>query len=242
MIAVPNRKLVLCIPGAWRNRDALAQAFAERGRYLAAGPILLDLQNPEAALGLDFQPNDPRMSEAFRASSPEFTGPVLAAIARHRSVLYLHTEQRSIAGAHALMLAAAHALEVGGLAVKVETAGLAHSAEAWHQYCVATPAAAVHQALLVFVQGRECYSCGMHNMGLRDAVIAHDERTEALAVLRSFSWYMLNEAPNLQVGQSFATSAEGPVFQLVLDENKRYPADDLFYNVFGVWRLDGAAK
>jgi hypothetical protein len=241
MIAQPNAKIILCIPGPWRDRDTFCQAIGERARYLAVGPMLLDLVTQER-FGLTFEGFDKRMAEAFRAAAPAMPTALLSTIARHRSVLYLTSENRSLAGAQALMQAAAHVLESDGLAVKVETTGLAHSAQDWHSYSTDRSPAGAHQALVVFVQGRTSYSCGMHNFGLKDAQVSDVDSTVAINTLRHFSWYLLSETPSLEVGQSFASALDGPVFRIENAANSQIAPEDLFYNAFGVWRLQQIAQ
>jgi hypothetical protein len=236
MIAQPNTKIILCIPGPWRDRDAFCQAIGERGRYLAVGPMLLDLATQER-FGLEFQGVDKRMTDAFRAAAPMLAPALMRTIARHRSVLYLTSEKRNLEGAQALMQAAAHVLECDGLAVKVETTGLAHSAQDWYRLTQDRSPAGAHQAFVVFVQGKTSYSCGMHNFGLKDALVSDVDSTVAIDTLRHFSWYLLSETPTLAAGQTFATALDGPVFRIENAANEHIASDDLFYNAFGAWRL-----
>jgi hypothetical protein len=236
MIAQPNSKIILCIPGPWRDRDAFSQAIGERGRYLVIGPMLLDLATQER-FGVEFQGFDKRMAEAFRAAAPGLAPALISTIARHRSAVYLTSEKRSLEGAQALMQAAAHVLESDGLAVKVETTGLAHTAQDWYRYTQDPSPAGAHQAFVVFVQGQRSYSCGMHNFGLKDALVSKVDSTVAIDTLRHFSWYLLSEMPTLGVGQTFATARDAPVFRIDDDANQHIAPDDLFYNAFGAWHL-----
>ena len=128
--SIARTKSVLCVPGPWKDHNAFVEAVAETGRYLAAGGMLIDLQS-KSAFNYTFEDADKRMAQAFRAAGPQISENVLKQIERHRSVLYLISFELNLAGANALMRAAATVLDAGGLAVKVESAGLAHTAAQW---------------------------------------------------------------------------------------------------------------
>ena len=236
--SIARMKSVLCIPGPWKDHNAFVEAVAETGRYLAVGAMLIDLQS-KSAFNYTFENADKRMAQAFRAAGPQLAEGVLKQIERHRSVLYLISFELSLAGANALMQAASAVLDAGGLAVKVETAGLAHTAAQWQEFCGAQAQHSAHQAFVVYVSGATSYSCGMHNLGLFDASVNSDDPKQfhgAVELLRTFNWYQISESPQLQIGQSFATQEFGPVYQLALAATRFTPADP-FYNAFGTWKL-----
>lgn len=240
--SIARAKSVLCIPGSWKDHNAFATAMAEAGRYLAAGGVLMDLQS-QSAFNYTFESADKRMAQAFRAAGPQLSEPLLKQIERHRSVLYLISFELNLAGANALMRAASAVLDAGGLAVKVESAGLAHTAAQWQEFCGAQAQHSAHQAFVVYVSGLSTYSCGMHNLGLFDASTdAADpaQSHDAVELLRNFNWYQISESPQLQMGQSFATQQAGPVYQLGLTAARFMPTDP-FYNTFGTWQLALAA-
>ncbi len=233
--SIARAKSVLCIPGPWKDHNAFATAIAEAGRYLCAGGMLIDLQS-QSAFNYTFEIADKRMAQAFRAAGPQLTENLLKQIERHRSVLYLISFELNLAGANALMHAAAAVLNAGGLAIKVETAGLAHTAAQWQEFCGAQAKHSAHQAFVVYVSGSTSYSCGMHNFGLFDATVASPQANDAVELLRNFNWYQITETPQLEAGQSFATQQTGPIYRLALAANRFTPTDP-FYNAFGIWQL-----
>jgi hypothetical protein len=241
-------KSVLCIPGPWVNFDSFVAAVGATERYLCAGDLLIDLQ-AKSVIHIRFEPKDKRMAQAFRATGSALSATTLKSIERHRSVLYLVSLELNLAGANALMRAAAAVLDAGGLAVKVETAGLAHEAASWQELCKNIAQHSAHQAFVVYVSGANSYSCGMHNLGLYDALVeAAIDPTEQIELLRIFCWYQVSpsrrhdeqvaQAPLIQVGQTFATAdAPAPSYRITLDSNARFAPDDPFYNPFGTWCL-----
>ena len=242
---IVRAKSVLCIPGPWQDHSAFAAAMAEAGRYLAAGGVLMDLQS-QSAFNYTFESADKRMSQAFRAAGPQLSEPLLKQIERHRSVLYLISFELNLASANALMRAASAVLDAGGLAIKVESAGLAHTSAQWQEFCGTQAEHSAHQAFVVYVSGSTPYSCGMHNLGLFDASCAPHQRqgdailpantNDAVELLRAFNWYQITEAPQLEEGMSFATQQSGPFYHLALAASRFVPTDP-FYNAFGTWQL-----
>ncbi len=236
---IARAKSVLCIPGPWKDQNAFAAAVAENGHYLCAGGMLIDLQG-KSAFNYTFESADKRMMAAFRAAGSQLPEQTLKAIERHRSVLYLISFELNLDGANALMRAAAAALDAGGLAVKIESAGLAHTPAQWQEFCGATLEHSAHQAFVVYVNGAAgSYSCGMHNLGLFDASVAVTNAAHANAaveLLRAFNWYQITETPQLEAGHSFATQESGPFYHLALATSRFTPIDP-FYNVFGTWQL-----
>ncbi len=236
--SIARAKSVLCIPGPWKDHAEFAAALAETGRFLCAGGMLIDLQS-KSAFNYRFEKADNRMAQAFRAAGPQLNEQAFKTIERHRSVLYLISFELNLAGANALMQAAASVLDAGGLAVKVETAGLAHSATQWQEFCGATIEHSAHQAFVVYVSGLTSYSCGMHNLGLFDAAVTTlnaAQASEAVELLRNFNWYQVTEAPQLEAGQTIATQQSGPFYHLALAPSRFTPTDP-FYNAFGTWQL-----
>jgi len=139
------------------------------------------------------------------------------------------------------MSAAVGILHAGGLAVKVESAGVAHSSDQWKEFTAAADAEALYYAYVTLVgQGdnRTYYSCGMHNLGLRDAIITGNLTAyEAGSLLNTFLLYCLIEQPELEIGHTFSVDAPSPRYRLSTEQCTIYPKDHLFNNPFGLWRL-----
>lgn len=237
----PLPKTVLCIPGPWASRSDLVEAVVQSDSgYLFAGQILLHMPSG-LSFELEFQPHDPRMAAAFRTAGPHWSAsPAMTHIGEHAGVAYLVGEGGSRVNAEALMLAAAALLKAGGLGVKVESSGLAHSPEDWHKLCAERHLFSAHRAYVLYVTGSQVYTCGMHNLGLRDAIVDNfgGNTAAAVALVRTFSWYLFTEAPELRAGQSFAAAAGAPAYRLREKPGVVYEDDSLFANPYGFWRLE----
>lgn len=234
---------VLCIPGPWRTRTDLIEAIVHsHSGYLFAGQILMNMDTKQSC-ELDFQPADPRMDAAFRASGPHWVGtPEMQRIAGHASVVYLVADGGQAITAEALMQAAAALLDAGGLGVKVESSGIAHSPAAWREMCAELHLFSAHRAYVLYVTGEQVYSCGMHNLGLRDAIVENDGNTAgAVELLRQFTRYLFTESPTIRAGQTFGVEQDAPVYRLLDDPGPGYEEGSLYANPLGFWRLVRAA-
>ena len=228
--------MILCIPGPWRDRQEFLHALiaAHAGRYIFAGAILMDTESKDH-VELEWCARDGRMREAFRCTCRDES--TLSAIESHGSVLYLQVtldvpEQRERILKYTDVLRKA-----GGIAVKLENCGLAHSWQRWFDG-LSSPFQNEHYRAVVVQCFDEdgAYSCGMHHFGLPDATIDVGG-DEGLATLQAFNVYVLMESPNLQPGHTFSKDASSPRCRLHRTPDDRFEPDDLFHNPHGLWRL-----
>lgn len=162
---------VLCIPGNWTDLSDLGERILrDSGGYLFVGGMLMHLETG-TKFELQFEDADPRMGAAFAAVGHHWDGtPEIEKIRRHTSVVYLIGQCGSDQHAEELMQAANGLLNAGGLGVKVESSGIAHSPDAWHDFVQKRHLFKAHGAYVVYVTGSQTYSCGMHHFGLPDAM------------------------------------------------------------------------
>ncbi len=235
-------ELVLCIPGPWKDRAELVKAIVEHSKgYVFAGRVLMHMET-KFTCELVHEKADSRMPIAFAAAGPHWkTSPEMKAIGEHRSVVYLVGKGGSQLNAEAMMLAARGVLLAGGLGVKVESTGIAHSPRAWLEFCDNIHLFTAHQAFVLYVTGPDVYSCGMHNLGLRDAITSGVDKAEAVELLREFTRYLFTESPTIKAGQTFGVAVDAPVYRIGNDEGVQYDPGSLFTNPYGYWRLTATA-
>ena len=240
-MADPQTKpqMVLCVPGPWRNRTELVERIVrDSDGYLFAGRVLLNM-GTHFSCELAHENPDPRMPRAFSAAGPHWRDTSeMEALASHASVVYLIGEGGSRESAENLMKCGAALLKAGGLGVKVESTGLAHKPNDWIEFCDGLPFFAAHRALVVYLAGSEVNSCGMHNLGLRDA-IAHcgSDPAAAVELVRTFTRYLFAETPSIRSGQTFSVASDAPVYRIEDHPGWDYGTDSLFTNPYGAWRL-----
>lgn len=234
-------KLVLCIPGPWTSREDLAREIAASvPEYRFADGVLRDTLTGFAC-ELVLQDADPDLEDDFRAAGPHWANTeAMADVGEHASVAYLAGPGGSRQEAEGMMLAGAALVDAGGLGVKVDSTGIAHGPAYWIDLCEQLDSLTAHRALVVFLTGREVYSCGMHNFGLPEAIVSPvgGDRREAADLLRAFTHYLFAHAPLLEDGHTFSVSEGTPVYRVRAVEAIDYGPASLFNNPYGAWRLE----
>jgi len=229
---------VLCIPGSWADWGAFRGAVVEHGLFAVAGQ--LSEPTSRQSLQLEVRGADERMRLAFEmASGGRLSHDELQRIARHQSVVYLAGEGGSPAHLAVFVDFARRLLAAGGLAVKVENAGVACEPAHWERMePPMTPQSLLRAFVVVATADREAYSCGMPNLGFPDAAVDGLPEPAATALLHRFLLFLAEEKPEIRDGHEFAASPEAPRFSLWRESCKRFPEGDPFHNPFGVWRFE----
>ena len=218
--------LVLCIPGAWDKREQLVEGVAARssGRFRIVGGTLRDEERRQT-FAIEVRESDARMARAFLASGLS-DRQTFATIETHRLVVYLKQPVRAEGDAPQTFAAASALLDCGGLGVKVESAGVAHTPERWRELAE-IPAVSPRKAFVQIVAGdAEVYSCGMHLLRLPEGVVAQPAAVEdSIPTLLAFRDYLVFESPDLRDGQGFRPIAGGPRYLLRHLRDERYATD-----------------
>jgi hypothetical protein len=235
-------RIILCIPGRWADRSEIVTSLAGANaqEYLFAGNILLHIPSGEG-FEVEIEAHDAQMQQSFTlAAQGRLSDDELQEIGRHTFVVYLIGKGGNMQHAAGTMRAGNAFLKAGGLAMKVETAGKSFSKEQWTLLSDAGEEQALYEAYVVLLQSEDelIYSCGMHNIGLRDVICDVDATVNEAAQLADiFNIYQVIEKPGISEGQTFSTEADGPVYRITTEVCTIYPEDDLFYNPFGMYRL-----
>nr|WP_233168543.1 hypothetical protein [Xylophilus sp. ASV27] len=78
----------------------------------------------------------------------------------------------------------------------------------------------------------------MHNLGLKDVVVAAEGTEDPVELVRTFTRYAFAEKANIRSGQTFSLASDAPVYRIVDDVGVQYDASSLFNNPYGFWRLE----
>jgi len=146
------------------------------------------------AYTLEIYERDPMLQEAFRvAGGGSISDTELAAIGQHRHTLYCLTKELSLESARRMLRVGTALLNAGGVAVKVESTGLAHNAIRWRALSASESTFDTYNAFVTLVGNKECfYSCGMHNFGLPDSAVPRNldsrEAAKTLNILTITCW------------------------------------------------------
>jgi hypothetical protein len=241
-LTTPSVTIMIGVPGPWQDATELAHAIASTNLTyrLRSG----SLHNPETGehFTLELMDHDPQLRGSYETvNRRSLSSAELNQVGRHVSVAYLIAPGGSMDAARKLMHAASALLQAGGYAVKVETAGIAHSARDWlaHSARCDTHEGALYIAYVALVGGKgNYYSCGMHNLGCPDAIVtAEIGAARAGELMRDFLMSLVHDPHQSLTNGTLITDVTGAQYQLSHEPCRAYPPDDLYFNPFGMWRL-----
>ncbi len=245
VVAAPEpiqHPLVLCVPGDWADvGEFMAKVAVLRGHYSDAGRLLVDIDGSddiEVAIG----PADPRLALAFRiASQGKIDEATLRAIGRHGAVAYLRFPAELAAQATRMLTFSRFIERVGGLAVKVESCGVAHGWTQWASLLKGGLPGQYAAGVTLVTSADAYYSCGMHNFGVADCEVSGTlEFDAAMNLINQFNVWRLSAMPLLSDGHSFSLGKGAPTFTLHQHGDQRHLAASPLCNPHGLWRLDAA--
>ncbi|MCP4895499.1 MAG: DUF2314 domain-containing protein [bacterium] len=245
-------ELVIGIPGPWEDRNDVIRAVVganppeESPRFLAMGGLMMDMST-NTSIGLEVYEHDSGLAQAFEyAGQGRFSAEELKTITEHKQTVYLvcsdpptSPSKDCLDAARKFLELGVLMLEAGGFAIKVESTGVAHTADRWRYYADQANILSLYDAFVTMVGGDEFnYTCGMHTFGLPDvSVTTGVPIDEAPYVMNGFNQYQLLESPELSDGTLFATSHIDPRLTMSLCAFG-YDKDDILNNPFGRWHLE----
>ncbi len=234
-------ELILCIPGSWKNRSDFVRSIVEgtNGEFMFAGMILACPSRKEH-VQLDFTDADPHIKKAFEIAGRGKLSPNLFdQIGNHQGVAYVHFPLQFTRQKEKLATFTEVLRRCGGMAVKIESAGIAHDWEQWFSILSSKNPFDLYRSFVVLVGDMDQYfSCGMHHFGLPDAEVTRSLEINAAAdLLNRFNYWQVVEEPKIASGQTFSITPDAPRYRLTLHNDARRKAGDLFHNPNGVWSL-----
>ncbi len=233
--------IIIGVPGHWPSRQDIVTSIAERsGGFLFAGMVLMEIATKKA-YQLVINERDAQLAKAFEiAGQGTFTAEQLKRIESHTYTLYALSKDVSIEACRDMLKVGKALIESGGYAVKVESAGLAHTGETWKQLAESENLFDLYRAFVTLVGANEYYySCGMHNFGLEDTTVGRDlPPEEAASLMNCFNHWRLAENPTLNDGETFSVSHDAPHYRLRKRRCERFREEDSFHNPFGIWHLE----
>jgi hypothetical protein len=206
-----------------------------------AGGILVDVVGKDH-LPIEFTAVDPHMGKAFEiAGQGKILQSTLVEIEQHQSVVYLHFPI-DIQTERARLIKFTKLLQrLGGHAIKVESAGTAHSWDRWFTLLDGSLFDLYCAAVVLIGDKDHYYSCGMHHFGLPEcAVPITVDLGEAADLMNRFNFWQIAEKPTMKSGHTFSLSVDAPTWRLALNSDDRHEAEDTFFNHNGVWIFSAA--
>lgn len=234
-------QIVIGVPGLWKDRTELIQEVASKSSYMLAGNIM---HHKEKKIGfeIDIYEQDPSLGEAFfYASGKRFDEELLSKLENHTYTVYVIAKVDDTERLQEVIDVGMELLHAGGLALKVETAGIAYSKEEWQELAADKEIFPMYSHFVTLVGDEEdgYYSCGMQAFNLPDVVLDGGIDPEvAVDVLNDFNLHNIFEKPNLKDGDTISFTDDSPVYRLTHYIDDRYEQDDPFYNPCGIWKLE----
>lgn len=230
------------IPGSWESREEFLKSVivSTKGDFMFAGGIFANPKENDH-IELEFYEAYEGMTEAFNyGGQGKITDITLHQISQHKGVVYLVFPPNIISQKERIAKFTKVISECGGIAVKLETSGIAHEWNEWFrlinsdnifdQYCA---------SVVLISDENKYYSCGMHSFELPDAQISRTINVEEAAdLINRFNYWRILEKPILEIGHTFSLTSESQYFRLEMTSDKRHQSDDLFYNPKGIWDLE----
>lgn len=227
--------LPMCTQSADEFRDALVKQF--QGEYLFAGSVILHTKE-NVHIECEVCDYDPTMRNAFAST---LTGRVdesdIDEIDKHQSVIYLTYEKADLDDLHVLHQFINVCLQVGGLGVKFENSGLAHTKDMWLNYNFYENTYLLLNSHVMYIHDEHYVSSvGMHIFGLPDVSIpisASELLANANGFLTKFNHYHVFETPTFKEGNTFSLGEDEPKFVIAITDDFVYQGEDCFENPFG---------
>lgn len=239
-----ERSLLVCVPGPWEDGADLVRrviVLEPKGQFVLAGGVLADIADKDH-VALEFHPSDTQMRTAFElAGQGKLSESILSAIEQHRSVAYLRFPLRLRGERHRILKFTDVLRRTGGFALKVESAGVAHTWKRWSALLGGSEFDLYCASVGLFGGNDRYYSCGMRHFGLAECSVSRFmELAEAADLMNRFNYWRIIDDPVLTSGHIFSLAPDAPRYRLTLEQDRQHSPDDMFFNSHGVWFLDAA--
>ena len=247
-----NSKITICIPIHLKDRTSIAAALQAKfgAEYVFMGRVFqstttrdsceIEICDRSTALVEKNNLRDSSLAEHFALGGEDrLDSSTLEAIASCPQIVYLTSSHNGYAACLEIARLAWVLLTIGGVAIAVESTGIAHSRQKWLTNYNSDDVFEIYSLFVQLIEGEDYYySCGMHSFGKADVAISLTEDIGlAIYVMNVFNYYRLTESPILQDGHTFRPDMSCPSYQIQWIEDTEERSDSPIYNPFGRWLL-----
>jgi hypothetical protein len=164
---------------------------------------------------------------------------LLAKIDQHTFTVYIISKVINLDSIREIIDVGVGILKAGGIAIKIETVGVAYTKEEWGNLAENKDSFPLYSHFVTLVRDENLiYSCGMQSFGLSDVVVSSKiDPAVATDLINSFNLYILLENPEIKDGNTFSIDNESPMYMVSHVTDFRYEEDDDFYNPRGLFEL-----
>lgn len=234
---------VIGVPGYWKNKEEVMQQItAHNNEFICVGSTLINTKT-QALFEIEVYDHDPDLKISYAyCGRRTFTDKDVQAVDKHTYTVYIIGESGSPALAYELVKAGGAVLNAGGIAVKIESSGVAHLKKDWLNFIKKDDNLELYKAFVTIVKDKQFYiSYGMQVIGYPEGQVffVGEDGVEGgqLQVLDVFLVSMLIDDLQLADDHTFALSDKNPKYLLKHKYYDKYPEDDLFFNPQGIWQL-----
>jgi hypothetical protein len=191
------------------------------------------------------QLHDDRLADEFeRCGQGRIPRKNLAELQKHVCVLTLLAPGGSVESAREMMQAATAVVQAGGMAVKVDSAGIAHGHDDWLKLAADNQPGGLYWTFVATDQddaSGQTYTCGMHHLGLRDAITAIPDMParERQFHLNNFNGYVYQSGITIGNGDPLGDE-NAAKFRVWQEPCTIHPPGTLRHNPYGMWRIKRA--
>ncbi len=230
----------MCIPGFWYNIDELENALytSSNGDYMLVDDMLLSIRGGRH-YKFEVGRKDDAVTELF-AKAPGISAAGVNEIEKHNFVIYVSAATGSMEEAEHMAFTGAALLKAGGLGVEINTAGKAFEKSKWLNYIKTFHEADLYQMFVTEERddsNGSVFSRGMHNLGLKDAIVAGEEPQTAHDLISVLGYHQVFGETGIEIGRGFQTDKYSPLYLIAEEPHQPYKGHRLFDNPFGMLRL-----
>ncbi|ARJ25818.1 DUF4261 domain-containing protein [Bacillus mycoides] len=233
-------QIIIGVPGLWKSKTELIQEVVSKSNYILAGNVIHHKER-ELVFEADVYEQDPSLEEAFLyASGDRFGQDLLSKLEEHTYIVYVVVNVQNMQELKEVIDVGNGLLNAGGLALKIETAGVAYSKDEWQELAENKEIFPIYSHVVTLVGDEDgYYSCGMQAFALPDVIIHGEIEPEVAGdLLNDFNLYNIVEQPKLRNGDTISFTESSPVYRLSFYTDYRYEQEDPFHNPCGLWKLE----
>lgn len=239
-------QIILCIPTVLSSREAIASALLDKygTRYLFLGRLLRSNVDQKSCI-MDICDRDSNLAADFKLLGQEkINAATLAEIEQHKKIIYLTSTDTNYDACRLLAKLAQIFITIGGIGIKVDSAGIAHNSDKWLANYNSEDVFDIYCLYVVLVEGDDqYYSCGMQNFGKADVAVSLTEDIGmAIYLMNLFNYYRLTESPILQDGHTFRPDINSLSYTMNWMRDTEHEIDSQLYNSHGRWHLSVSKK
>ncbi len=233
----------MCIPGFWYSIEELENALhtSSNGDYMLVDDMLLSIKGGRHyrfEVGRKDKELTGLCARAGKATGISAMG--LNEIEKHNFVIYVSAATGSLEEAEHMAFAGAALLKAGGSGIEINTAGKAFEKSKWLNYIKTFHEADLYQMFVTEERddsSGSVFSRGMHNLGLKDAIVSGEEPQTAHDLISVLGYHQVFGETGIEIGRGFQTDRYSPLYLIAEEAHQPYKGHSLFENPFGMLRL-----